>query len=320
MAEDSKKSNNKNTTEETQQPKRCFVMMPFSDPEGYSPGHFRKVYEQIIKPAVENAGYEAYRVDENGVSDLITTKIFKAILDCDMAICDLSSRNPNVLYELGIRHAFDKPVVLINDDKTERIFDIQGISTVTYRPSRIFDEVLEDQKKITEVIKANENNSSGYSIISMVNLQKATYDANIKDTDSTEINNALLMRIINALDKVEKNQNDFDKQNFKNSYYDYDARPLAQTAERTLQDKIFKIDSKIKSLDDIIDNYILLNNPLEELKNTEIEIIKLISDINKLTDNRLLTSKQLDFLYSKIGDLERMLLKTLDLINHFTHS
>lgn len=108
MSETNKKSNDENTTKKAQQQKSCFVIMPFSDPEGYDNGHFRKVYEQIIKPAVEDAGYKAYRVDENGVSDLITTKIFKAILDCDMAICDLSSRNPNVLYELGIRHAMEK--------------------------------------------------------------------------------------------------------------------------------------------------------------------------------------------------------------------
>lgn len=206
MAENNKKSDNKGTAEKIQHPKRCFIIMPFSDPEGYAPGHFRKVYEQIIKPAVESAGYEAYRVDENGVSDLITTKIFKAILDCDMTVCDLSSRNPNVLYELGIRHAFDKPVVLITDDKTERIFDIQGISTITYRSSRLYDEVPEDQKKITEAIKANESNSSGYSILNMINLQKASYDASIKDTDSPEINNALLMRVLSALEKREQEQ------------------------------------------------------------------------------------------------------------------
>lgn len=211
MAENSKKPDNKTPSEETQQPKRCFVIMPFSDPEGYAPGHFRKVYEQIIKPAVENAGYKAYRVDENGVSDLITTKIFKAILDCDMAVCDLSSRNPNVLYELGIRHAFDKPVVLIKDNKTDRIFDIQGISTVEYRRERLYDEVIEDQKKISEAITANKNNSSGYSILNMINLQKATYDSSIKDPDSPEINNALFMRLLNALEKNEQNQNNFDK-------------------------------------------------------------------------------------------------------------
>ena len=93
---------------------RCFVIMPISDQGDYPAGHFTKVYEQIIKPAVEETGYEPYRVDENNICDSIINKIFNAIQDCPMAICDLSNRNPNVLYELGLRQAYDKPVVRTN--------------------------------------------------------------------------------------------------------------------------------------------------------------------------------------------------------------
>lgn len=50
-----------------------------------------------------------------------------------MAICDLSSRNPNVMYELGIRQAYGKKVVLIQDDATDKIFDVAGINTVFIR-------------------------------------------------------------------------------------------------------------------------------------------------------------------------------------------
>ena len=53
--------------------------------------------------------------------------ILQQILACDMAICDLSSRNPNVFYELGFRQAFDKKTVLMIDDKTIRPFDISAI-------------------------------------------------------------------------------------------------------------------------------------------------------------------------------------------------
>lgn len=266
MAENNKKSDNKNTIEETQQQeKRCFVMMPFSDPDGYDKDHFHKIYEQIIKPAIEKAGYIAYRVDEDGVSNLITTKIFQAILDCDMAICDLSSRNPNVLYELGIRHAFDKPVVLINDDTTERIFDIQGISTITYRRSRIYDEVLEDQNKITEVIKANENNISGYSILNMVHLPVATYDTNTKNSDSPELNNALLMRLISALDITEQNRINIDNQ------WNYE------------KENIKIINHEITSITEDI-NYlgITIKNALEN--NLYIDTPKIGTEINNLLD------------------------------------
>ena len=99
---------------------KCFVMMPISDQGNYERGHFDKVYEQIFKPAIEAAGYEPYRVDENKISSSIIEKIFKAIIECDMALCDLSNRNPNVLYELGIRQAYNKPVVLVKMMKQKR--------------------------------------------------------------------------------------------------------------------------------------------------------------------------------------------------------
>lgn len=108
---DEKVSDKKNTRE------RCFVMMPISDQGDYPKGHFDKTYEYIFKPAIEEAGYEPYRVDENKLCDPIIGKIFSALQECPMALCDLSNRNPNVLYELGIRQAYDKPVVLVQDEK-----------------------------------------------------------------------------------------------------------------------------------------------------------------------------------------------------------
>ena len=123
---------------------KCFVMMPISDQGDYPKGHFDKIYEQIFKPAIEKAGYEPYRVDENKLCDSIIGKIFSALQESPMALCDLSNRNPNVLYELGIRQAYDKPVVLVQDEKTERIFDVSGISTVQYSSKRLYEDVLKN--------------------------------------------------------------------------------------------------------------------------------------------------------------------------------
>lgn len=301
MAENNNESNSNSTIEETQQPKRCFVIMPFSDPDGYAPGHFRKVYDQIIKPAVESAGYEAYRIDENGVSDLITTKIFKAILDCDMAICDLSSRNPNVLYELGIRHAFDKPVVLIKDNKTDRIFDIQGISTVEYRRERLYDEVIEDQKKISEAIKANENNSSGYSILNMVNLQKASYDASIKDPYSPEINNALLMRIVIALEKKEQKQDNFDKL-FNNNLHSVD-----KSRTEKFQEEITQIKLDVIYLNHEVDNLDPSNATLEYVNKIENQIREIETKILLIYFNNAPAFRQSTLLDYVLNDIKSML-------------
>lgn len=292
MAENNKKSDNRETIDETQQQKRCFVMMPFSDPKGYNKGHFFKVYEQIIKPAIENAGYIAYRVDENSVSDLITTKIFQAIVDCDMAICDLSSRNPNVLYELGIRHAFDKPVVLISDDKTERIFDIQGLSTITYRCSRLYDEVPEDQKKISKAIKANENSSSNYSIISMIKLQKATYDKDYKDLNSPEFYNAILMRVVAALEKIEQKQDTF--------------YPKLRNEYNKIEYDISKIDDRMAELSFIIRDAIKNNEQINTIK-INYEINYLLDINNSNLNSPFIIDKQREYLHIQNNYLKQLL-------------
>lgn len=151
---------------------KCFVMMPISDQGDYPKGHFDKIYEQIFKPAIEKAGYEPYRVDENKLCDSIIGKIFSALQESPMALCDLSNRNPNVLYELGIRQAYDKPVVLVQDEKTERIFDVSGISTVQYSSKRLYEDVLKNREDITEAILSTKEGKQ-HSIIKVVNVKNA---------------------------------------------------------------------------------------------------------------------------------------------------
>ena len=89
-----------------------------------------------------------------------------------MALCDLSSRNPNVLYELGLRQAYDKPVVLVQDEKTERIFDVSGINTLRYESARLYEDVIEAREKITEAIRETKQGKKN-SIIKIVKAQTA---------------------------------------------------------------------------------------------------------------------------------------------------
>lgn len=133
--------------------KKCFIMMPISDTEGYDKGHFTRVYEHLIKPAVMDAGFEPIRADDTSKANFIVVDILKQILDCDMAICDLSSRNPNVFYELGIRQSFNLKTVLIKDNKTAMPFDIAGIRTLPYNESLRIDEVKKDIPNMAKCIK-----------------------------------------------------------------------------------------------------------------------------------------------------------------------
>jgi len=131
--------------------KKCFVIMPISDVDGYEKGHFSRVFDYIIVPACRQAGYDAYRADGTSKTNVIIMDILKNVVNCDMAICDLSARNPNVFYELGFRQAFNKKTVLMKDERTDRPFDISSIRTFSYDSSLRIDLV---DKAINDLSKA----------------------------------------------------------------------------------------------------------------------------------------------------------------------
>jgi len=146
--------------------------MPISDSENYTPGHFGRVYEHIIRPACEQAGFTPIRADEIMSTNYNALDIIKHIISTEMAICDLSSRNPNVLYELGIRQAFNLPVTLVKDTKTNRVFDIQGFRDIEYDETLRIDNVQVTVDELSEVIKNTYNNTNEVnSLVSLLGIE-----------------------------------------------------------------------------------------------------------------------------------------------------
>lgn len=172
--------------------------MPISDIEGYSDGHFGRVYEHIIKPACALADFEPIRADDIITTNYIALDIIKHIISSEMAICDLSARNANVLYELGIRQAFNLPVTLIKDIKTNRVFDIQGFRDVEYDESLRIDSVQETIETLAETLKNTyENTHEVNSLVSLLGIEPAKITSQTKISTETE----LILNSISGLDK-----------------------------------------------------------------------------------------------------------------------
>jgi hypothetical protein len=148
--------------------KDCFIIMPISETEGYPTGHFKHVYDNIISPSCEMAGYKPLRADEVKATNLIHLDILKKLIETPIAICDLSSRNPNVLFELGIRQAFDKPVVLIQEAGTPKIFDIAPLRYLEYSKDMKYHDVLRIQKELKEAIEATAAADSDLSNVNSI--------------------------------------------------------------------------------------------------------------------------------------------------------
>ncbi|MGZ5147240.1 MAG: tetratricopeptide repeat protein, partial [Burkholderiales bacterium] len=79
-----------------------FVAMPFGVKDGVD---FNRVYSELIRPALESEGFEVFRADDEERAGDIRTDMFQELLLADVVIADLSIDNPNVWYELGVRHA-----------------------------------------------------------------------------------------------------------------------------------------------------------------------------------------------------------------------
>src|SRR5437667_1459632 len=107
-----------------------FVAMPFGNKEGID---FNKIYSDLIKPALESVGFEVFRADEEMRAGDIRTDMFQELLLADLVVADLSIDNPNVWYELGVRHALRaRGVIQIQCQREHMPFDVYVDRTLRY--------------------------------------------------------------------------------------------------------------------------------------------------------------------------------------------
>lgn len=104
----------------------CFIVMPFGEPHG-------TYYNKIYKPAIEKAGMQPMRADaEIFGAGKIMDQVWRGISAAKVLVAELTTRNPNVFYELGLAHALRKPVVLVSSNEDDVPFDLQHIRVIYY--------------------------------------------------------------------------------------------------------------------------------------------------------------------------------------------
>ena len=104
----------------------CGIVMPISEIDGCSSGHWQDVLG-VISEAATNAGYDAKLVSQSDDVGVIQQRIVQNLYDSEIVVCDVSAKNANVMFELGLRLAFDKPAIVLKDDKTAYSFDTSPI-------------------------------------------------------------------------------------------------------------------------------------------------------------------------------------------------
>lgn len=103
----------------------CFVLMPFEE-------SMRAIYNDHLRPAIQSEGMSCLRADEIVGTNMITRQIWEKINQARCVVADLTHKNPNVFYEVGVAHALGKDVILVTQSMTDVPFDLQALRCIVY--------------------------------------------------------------------------------------------------------------------------------------------------------------------------------------------
>ncbi|MEK6763493.1 MAG: TRAFs-binding domain-containing protein [Nitrospirota bacterium] len=154
----------------------AFVAMPFGvkkDSQG-AEIDFNRVYTELIKPALEAAGLDVFRADEEERAGDIRTDMFQELLIADLVVADLTLDNPNVWYELGVRHALRaRGVVLIYGGRVTTAFDLYTDRKLRYNiKDGVPDSttIEQDKQSLTDMVKATMESWHGRKVSPVYHL------------------------------------------------------------------------------------------------------------------------------------------------------
>jgi len=130
--------------------KSLFIISPIGSRGSETRIHFDKVRNHIIDPVATEKGYSTLRSDEIARPGRITSQIIDHLKNDDLVVADLSRKNPNVYYELAIRHAVKKAVILLGESDLDIPFDLAAQRVIPY--SLDPDDILEAKRQLASQI------------------------------------------------------------------------------------------------------------------------------------------------------------------------
>ena len=137
----------------------CGLVMPISELDGCSESHWSEVHE-ILSEAIDDAEFDSNLVSNADDVGIIQKRIIQNLYDNPIVVCDVSGKNPNVMFELGLRLAFDRPTIIVKDDKTSYAFDTAPIEHLEYPRDLRFTKIVEFKAKLTDKIKKTHEKST----------------------------------------------------------------------------------------------------------------------------------------------------------------
>jgi len=148
-----KQEKSKNTNSE----RIAFVISPIGEPDTPERKRADQILKHVIEPVVSEFDYKAIRADKISKPGVITSQIIDHIINDPLVIADLTGHNPNVFYELAVRHVIKKPVIQIIREGEKIPFDVSTTRTIRINHQDL-DSVEEAKKELRMQIETLEKN------------------------------------------------------------------------------------------------------------------------------------------------------------------
>lgn len=286
----------------------CFVIIGYGKKMDYSSGRMidlDKTYDYIIQPVFKDLGFFCFRASDIKHSGVIDLPMYENILKADFVLADLSTLNPNVLYELGIRHAVKKnTTIIISEKELKYPFDLSHIliepydhlgTAIDFGEVERFRRVLKD--KVNDLISEPKVDSPLYTFFPQLNIPTFT-SKEIEEIKENIEEDGSLSDLINQAE-IAKNNKEYEK-----------AISILTQAKELKQDYILVIQrlalvtykSKLPNPVDALFKAQVILNELNPYFTTDLETLGLSGAINKRLYEEL---KQTEFLNESIKFYER---------------
>jgi hypothetical protein len=232
-----------------QDEKICFVIAPIGEEGSEIRRRSDQVLTHIITPAAKECGYRAVRADTISKPGMITSQVIQHLVEDPLVIADLTGRNPNVFYELAVRHAVRKPCVQIIQIGDQIPFDVSQSRTIQVDHHDL-DSVAHCKEELVRQIHSVEKDPSDIDtpITVAIDLQSLRQSENPLEKSSAEI--------ITMLQELSSKFGDFSETMIRQ----LDMRP--RISER-LSDDLLITSERLYNLIQLLEN----TDNIDEIKN-----------------------------------------------------
>lgn len=191
--------NDNTNIEEEKNEKSCFIITPIGDQKSETYRKITGVINSVIKPVLSQYGFiDVKAAHEICVSGSINNQVIDKIINSDLIVANLTDTNPNVMYELCLRHVVAKPIIHICEKGTILPFDIKGDRTIFYTDDMLGVEEL--KKEINKYLKEIDYDKE-YRDNPVYNAQKLNYLLKNEMNEKSSIETELLRTILNEVTK-----------------------------------------------------------------------------------------------------------------------